>query len=278
MNRIRFTAAACALAAGLAACSSSSDSITGTPTFQLSAYDSSQAVAVPAGQAAVGDLDVLNALGSSLNFQMAPAGGSAFDAAFDAAGSCTLDSATFIHTCSGTTANGLALVRAVEYFDSTGAPMLTRNDTTTASAHVVATTSGVRTTANGADTVTRVRTLTVTGLLGHNTTRTWNGTGTGTSNAYWADSVATRTATTAETSTFADVVVTLPRAANPYPTSGTVTRDVTGTGTVVKNGRTKSLTISRTVTITFNGTEFVPMVVGNTTYTLDLATGKITKN
>jgi hypothetical protein len=32
------------------------------------------------------------------------------------------------------------------------------------------------------------------------------------------------------------------------------------------------------VGITFNGTEFVPMTVGSLNYTLDLATGKATKN
>ncbi len=282
MDRIRLTAAACALAVGLAACSAGPDSVTGTPAFQLSSYDSLQAAAIPAGQAAVGDLDVLDALASSLNFQLAPSNGAALDAAlgaaFDAAGSCTLDSATFVHTCTGTTANGLALTRAVEFFDSTGAPMLNFNDSTTASANLVATTSGVRSTGSGADTVSRVRTLTATGLLGHNTTRTWNGTGTGSSSAYWADSAATRTAQTTESATFTDVVVNLPRSSHPYPASGTVTRVISGTGTVTRNGTTKTLTISRTVTITFNGTEFVPMVVGSDTYTLDLATGKVTKS
>ena len=156
--------------------------------------------------------------------------------------------------------------------------MLHFNDSTTASANVVANVSGVRTLANGADTVSRVRTLTATGLLGHNATRTWNGTGSGTSSAYWADSTTVRTARTSETATFTDIVVDLPRASHPYPASGTVTRVISGTGTVTRNGTTKTLTISRTVTITFNGTEFVPMVVGTQTYTLDLVTGKVTKS
>ncbi|MDE3173887.1 MAG: hypothetical protein KGN74_12510 [Gemmatimonadota bacterium] len=277
MNRFRFTAA-CALAAGLAACSSATDSPTGTPAFQLTSADSVQAVAVPAGQAALGDLDVLNALAASLNFDVAPAGGAAFDAAFDAAAACTLDSATYLHTCTSTLPNGLALVRTVEYFDSTGAPMLAFNDTTTASANVVAKTSGVRTTGNGADTVSRARTLTATGLLGHNTTRTWNGTGSGTSSAYWTDSAATRSAVTAENATFTNVVVDLPRSTHPYPASGVVTRVVSGAGTVVRNGTTRTFTFSRTVTVTFNGTEFVPMLVGTQAFTLDLATGKVTKS
>ena len=76
--------------------------------------------------------------------------------------------------------------------------------------------NGVISSAAGADTVNGSRNLTATGLLGHNTTRTWNGTG--------------------------------------------------------------SVTISRTVGITFNGTEFVPMTVGSQNCTLDLATGKPTKN
>ena len=284
MDRSRFLFAACVLAAGVGACSSTADSVTGTPAFQLSADDSALAAAVPAAQAAVSDLDVLNSMAATLNFQAVPASAapsydqSAIATAWAAASSCTLDSATFLWTCPSTTANGLSLVRVLEFFDSTGAPMLKFNDTTTASVRVQATVSGVRTLANGADTVSRVRDLTASGLLGRNSTRIWNGTGNGTSGAYWADSAASRTAHTTSSTTFTNIVVDLPRSTHPYPASGTIARAVSGTGTLTRNGATRTFTITRTVTITFNGTEFVPMVVGDDTFTLDLATGKVVKH
>ncbi len=156
--------------------------------------------------------------------------------------------------------------------------MLDFNDTTTASIHVTATAAGALATPHAADTVSRTRDMTITGLLGHNTTRTWNGAGADTSSAYWADSAATRTENVSAASTFTDIVVTLPRSANPWPASGMIVRNATGTATVSKQGITRSLTVTRTVTITFNGTEFVPLTVGATAYTLDLATGPVTKN
>lgn len=284
MNRHVITATACALALGLAACSANSDSITSTPSLKLTADDSLQTVAYSAAQATAGDLDVLNSGAATLNFQVAaaPPSGSnaelAYEATYAAATGCTLDSTTYIFTCPSTTANGLTLVRTFEFFDATGAPMLKFNGLTTASVHMIATETGVRPSATGADTISRLRDLTASGLLGQNTTRIWNGTGLRNDGGYWSDSVATRTHHLSDNTTFSNIVVNLPRSSNPYPASGTITRLVSGSGTVTRNGTTKSLTISRTVTITFNGTEFVPMLIGTTSFTLDLATGKATKN
>ncbi len=284
MHRYRLIAAGCVLAAGLTACSAGTDLLTNSLSLQLTPADSAQAAAVPAGQSTAADLDLLNLTGTMLGFDVAPgstapaANRAALAATFGAASGCTLDSATYIYSCPSVTLHGLSRVWTVEFFDSTGAPMLAFNDTTTASVHITATASGVLTTAHGADTVSRTRDLTVSGLLGRNTTRTWNGTGSDTSSAYWADSVATRTANVSAASSLTDLVVTLPRSTNPYPTAGTITRDVTGTATISRDGITKSLTVTRTVTITFNGTEFVPLMVGTQSFTLDLATGEVTKH
>jgi hypothetical protein len=172
---------------------------------------------------------------------------------------------------------GVTVTRSLAFFDVNGV-MMDHRDSTTASMNVEAILAGIVATANGADTVNGTRNLTATGLLGQNTTRTWNGTGASTHGAYWTDSVATRTADVSFSSTFSNIVVQLPRSANPYPISGTITRIVTGTGVVTRNGKTKSITISRTVVITFNGTEFATMVVGSENFSLDLATGVATKN
>ncbi len=283
MNRHAVAAGACALAIGLAACSST-DSVTNAPSLQLTANDTAQVVLHEAGTATTGDLDVLNSNAATLNFQVAPSpaqglrAASAYAAGYAAASGCTLDSATAIFTCPPVSSNGLTLVRTFEFFDSTGAPMLKFDGLATASVHVVATETGVRPTATGADTVSAVRNLTASGLLGQNTTRIWNGTATRTVGSFWSDSLAQRTADLTDNTTFANVVIDLPRSSNPYPASGTITRVVAGSGTVTRNGTTKTMTVSRTVTITFNGTEFVPMTIGTASYTLDLATGQATKN
>ena len=77
--------------------------------------------------------------------------------------------------------------------------------------------------------------------------------------------------------TFASVVVKLPRSQNPWPLSGTITRQISGTGSVVAGTTTRSFSVTKTVTITFNGTRLVPMMVGNVAFTLDLYTGKAVK-
>jgi hypothetical protein len=59
--------------------------------------------------------------------------------------------------------------------------------------------------------------------------------------------------------------------------SGTVTRQIAGSGTVVKDGVTRTFTLSKIVTITFNGTRLVPMSIGGVAFTLDLFTGKAVK-
>ena len=171
----------------------------------------------------------------------------------------------------------MTVTRTLQFFDANNIVM-NHFDSTTASMNVQAVLAGVVATATGADTVNGTRNLTATGLLGHNTTRIWNGNGSSTHAEFWTDSAASRTADVSFNSSFSNIVVQLPRSANPYPVSGSITRVVTGTGVVTKNGKSKGVTISRTVTITFNGTEFVQMTDGTNTYTLDLATGVATKN
>ena len=284
MHRSRLVAAACVLAAGAAACSSTADLLTNALSLQVTAADSAQAVAVPAGQSTAADLDLMNATGTMLGFSIASApvapsaNRAALAATFAAASGCTLDSTTYVYTCPSATVHGVSRVVTVEFFDSTGAPMLEFNDTTTASAKITSAESGVLTAPHGADTVSHQRTMTVSGLQGHNTTRTWNGSGSGNSSAYWTDSIATRTATVSSASTYTNIVVNLPRSTNPWPASGTISRNVTGTATISRLGVTKSMTVTRTVTITFNGTEFVPLTVGNESFTLDLATGEVTRS
>jgi hypothetical protein len=122
-------------------------------------------------------------------------------------------------------------------------------------------------------TIHRERDFWLTGLLGQETQRTWNGTGTATRNrTHVSDRKGERTYDFSSSLTVEDVVIPVPRTDESWPLSGTVTREV-HVEIVTGFGDTK--TRDRTVVITFNGTQFVPIVINGVEYTLDLATGEI---
>ncbi len=288
MKRFVFRIGAGAIVSTLLACGQDGGSAIGPKaSFQLNAADSALVAAHVAGDATVSDVNMLNSITTAMGWSanLAPAGismslVSSSQPSFTAGpgSGCTLNAATGRFDCPAiVNANGVTVIRSLAFFDAAGAQM-NHFDSTTASLNVQSTENGVIARDNGADTVSGSRNLTATGLLGHNTTRTWNGTGSGVGGNFWSDSVATRTADVSWNSTFSDVVVALPRSANPYPVSGSISRVVSGSGVVTKGDSTKAITISRTVTIIFNGTEFVPMTVGSQSFTLDLATGKASKN
>ena len=289
MNRFVLRIGTGALVSTLLACAQQGDSATGpkSANFQVTAVDSALIAVHASADATISDVNVLNGVSTTMGWslELAPAGVSM---SFVASGppsftsgpgnGCTLNPADGRFDCPPQlNANGVTVIRSLAFFDASGTQM-NHFDSTTASMNVQSTENGVIAGAAGADTVNGSRNLTATGLLGHNTTRTWNGTGSGTHGAFWSDSAASRTADVSFNATFSNVVVALPRSSNPYPVSGSISRVVTGSGVVTKGDSTKTVTISRTVGITFNGTEFVPMTVGSQSYTLDLATGKATKN
>jgi hypothetical protein len=289
MKRIAFAVGAYALVMTAAACNSGADAVSAPQqtSSQLTSDDTLLAVAYSVGLATVSDLNLLGTSAATLGFQYSPAGAS--EASFslspispvgpsNSLGSgCTLNPATEQFDCPPIVTNGLTLTRIFTFYDANG-NLMTKFDSTTASANLLSVETGVRPSATGADTVNRNRNLTASGLLGRNTTRIWNGTGARTDGGYWSDSVATRTYDTQDNTTFTSIVVTLPRAQNPWPTSGSASRQVNTTGSVNKGGVLKTFTVTKSVTVTFNGTEFVPMMIGNVAYTLDLATGKATRN
>src|SRR6476469_1563643 len=216
----------------LAACSGSD--VSSPSSLQLSSADTLQAVVLSAGDATAEDVNVMTASEASMDastpaydliqasrpsFSTTATGADSVRYAFWAfAGGCTYASATGRFTCPDIVKNGLTLHRTLL----------------------------------GADTISRTRSMTATGLLGHETSRTWNGTGNRTDGGYANDTERTRTYHTTDATTFTNVVVNLPSSANPWPMSGTVTRQIAGSGTVVKNGVTRTFTISKIVTITFN--------------------------
>ena len=283
MNRLVLTVSTGALAIALAACGDSSTAP--LASADVTPSDSALIAVNTAANETVADVNTLNGVSSTMGWDLANTNsGVSMDltgrpsVSADLKSDCTYNPTDGrFHCLVQVNGNGVSVIRSIAFYDTTGATM-NHFDSTTAKMNIIATLSGVVTTAKGADTVNATRNLTATGLFGHNTTRIWNGTGDGTHGAYWTDSEASRTSDVSFNTTFTNVVVDLPRSANPYPVSGTITRVVTGTGTVTKNGKKRTVTISRTVTITFNGTETVKMVTGSLTFTVDLATGVATQN
>lgn len=164
--------------------------------------------------------------------------------------------------------DGLTIVRTCTFKDANGATQAAYDSLTTASAVIHAEIDGTISRNNWEATVSRVRDLTVTGLAGTETQRTWNGTGSGTAQrSRHTNSGETRQYDITGNSTITDVVVALPRTENRWPISGTITHQAT---IKITGGPRDGQTVTRTVTITFNGTQSVAVKVNDDSFTFDL--------
>jgi len=117
---------------------------------------------------------------------------------------------------------------------------------------------------------TRSRDLWITGLEGEEETRTVNGTGSSSmTRSQHTDEDGTRSYSMSSTSLRVDVVHPVPRTEDAWPLSGTITRNVT---IQVINGPDGDVTKTRTVVITFNGTNLPTMTVDGELFEVDLST------
>ena len=163
----------------------------------------------------------------------------------------------------------------ITFYDAEGNEQEDYDKITTASVHIVSESSGERSRANSSgtkswsSTTSKTRDRTITGLEGDETTRTANGTGSSTvSKSRHSDVNGDRSYEMTSTSITTDVVHTVPRKENPYPLSGTITRDVTA---VIVNGRNGDETRTRHVVITFDGTQFAHITVNGESFEVDLS-------
>jgi hypothetical protein len=268
MTRVRLVtlATAAVLAAGVAACSDAPTASTTDLTTQES-FD----VATVVGDAVAEDV-------SLFRMQEGAFGVPTMDAFFTGEwkSNCTYNQATGWFVCPTHTHEGRTIARTFQLLDAAGNPQSAYDPVTTASANFVSTISGSVARDRFSATFSRERNITITGLAGSETQHTINGTGASSTarSQHTADGV-TRSYSMTSTATITDVVVAFPRAQGSWPLSGSITRQVTfsrDAGT----GQRRSGT--RTATVTFNGTQFVPLVVGDRTFTLDLATGKVVRS
>lgn len=127
--------------------------------------------------------------------------------------------------------------------------------------------------------IVRHRDMTVSGLLGEETQRTWDGTATGdVFKSRHPEGGAVRTYDMESSAVITQVVRGIPRAQNPWPLSGMITRTIKAVRT--KEGE-EPVEKNITTKITFNGTQFVTLIVndgtGDVEYDIDLAERNVKK-
>jgi hypothetical protein len=156
------------------------------------------------------------------------------------------------------------------FFDDFGNEQGERDPLTTASIHLVIEATREFSRDSWTATGTRSRNLVISGLLGEETTRIVNGTGNSSVNrSQHADEDGERTYDMTSVSVIENVVHAVPRTEDSWPLSGTITRDVTVN---VINGPNGDVTRTRTVVITFDGTNWATMTVGEDVFEVDLST------
>ena len=155
------------------------------------------------------------------------------------------------------------------YFDADGAEMDRYDRLLTAAIRTVTETEGSASRGDVEITMARSRDMTVSGLEGEETERTWNGTGEDDrSRIRTSDTDGTRSYIVNGSTTTSDVVRAVDREAQPWPLSGTISRSLTVETT---NGPNGDETRSVVATLTFDGTQFAELVVNGEVFEVDLA-------
>lgn len=158
--------------------------------------------------------------------------------------------------------------RTVTFYDEDGNEMDRFDRLLTASVHIVVDVEGSLERPMWSGELERHRDLTVSGLGGVETERTWNGTGSDKHSKVRITDEGDMERHFESETTIEDVMVGVPRSENPWPLSGTITRHVQVT---VVNGPNGDVTRERTVVVTFNGTQTVTMTVNGEEFEVDLA-------
>ena len=159
--------------------------------------------------------------------------------------------------------------RTVTFFDEDGAEQEAFDELLTASIHVVTVVEGGIDRDFFSASVRRARDMWVTGLAGEETERTWDGTGSSeVSRTRVSDEHGTRSYDLDAEAVIDGVVRAVDRVAQPWPLSGSITREVT---VIIVNGPNGDETRERRTVITFNGTQYATLTVDGEEFEVDLA-------
>ncbi len=173
---------------------------------------------------------------------------------------CPWDAGTQSFICSEVRPDGITDTHGYQFLDENTQPQAAYDSLTTAAVRCFSTRTGTHTRDGHWGTVDEHRELRMGNLLGAETTRIWDGTG----ESARQDSVPTpggMVLPTSHASTVVDqVVVPAPFLRESWPLSGTITTHVTD-----------DLGLDLTSVLTFNGTEYATLTIGDRTVTVDLA-------
>ena len=172
--------------------------------------------------------------------------------------------------CEPRTREGLTVTLTCSYADAAGARQSAYDANTTATVTIALAIKGSFDRGPMTGKVDRTSSLVVTGLAGAETKMTWNGTDAGTmSHSHGADDNGkARSYQMSYTGTTINVVIPVPRTETSWPLSGTTTQQATIKFT---GGKKDGQTETRTVTTSYNGTQFITVTVNGETFTVDLA-------
>jgi hypothetical protein len=191
---------------------------------------------------------------------------------FNPSVNCSYNSTTKRLECPPVTrdAGKLTITRSYAFWDASNVSQDHFDALLTAKANVQVHATGERDQPNWSATVDRSRDLTATGLAGDETERTWNGTGSNhITRSRHSDNGQARSYDLDCSFTVTDVVVPVPRGADRFPISGSISHTCTVT---FVGGPKDGQTITRSATVTFNGTETVTLTVNGHAFDLDLKT------
>ena len=259
---------ALALAAGLAACADSTAPRNSVTDAQLTID-----AANDAGDATALDLSLMIGSEAQAGLGLASAAPLGFSSQ---TASCTYSAGVGRFLCpTVTTPEGLSLERSYAVYAG-GAAQSSYSASATDSINFQTFLTGSLVRDARSAWVNHTRTMTVSGLAGAETQRTWNGTGVRSDSAHVTENSVARRSKFQSIDAISNVVYKLPRSSNPYPQSGSITHDITVSATVDRAGGQNTRTATRHVVVTFNGTSTAAMTVGTRSCTVDLTTRSVT--
>jgi len=193
--------------------------------------------------------------------------------------SCPYDATAKRFICVDRVRGPFTATRSYAYADQAGVAQTAYNAATTASGNFKWSLSGNVTKEKWSGSISRNRDITISNLLGTNTTVTVNGTGAAERQrtTFLRDSAGpnglTRTYDMESSLAIANVVTPAIRLPDAWPASGTITRNYKVTRIDASSG---TIVTTRNSVVTFNGTSTASLVVNGREFSLDLATGKVT--
>lgn len=255
-----------ALVAAVAACADST-----APTATLDDAVLTRDAANDAADATVQDLGEMlgGEILAGLPMASAPAEGAG-------GGGCSFSAATGRFSCPTiTNQDGLALDRSYAIYAG-GVAQPSYSATATDSINYQTALSGTLVRDGRTAWLNTMRTMTVSGLAGAETQRSWSGVGTRSDSAHVVNDGVARRTRLRSIDRISSVVYAVPRSANPFPLSGTISHDITLSTTADNGSGSHTRSSTRHVVVTFNGTQTASVLVGQTPCTLDLVSRKLT--